>query len=281
MVRGVFVAVTAGVSLALFMPMVHIAAQPNVKVRVNRWLEVRQLSGKVMRHQGKATQPARMGDRLQAVGDGISTGANSSTQLAVDTNVGFVKVAENTTLRVHSLQTAADNGRITRLHVTRGQVRLQVRPFSNRGSRLEVVTPSSISGVRGTEFGVAVQPNGKTGLATLKGGVASSAEGKAYLVGAGFQNFTMPGEPPTKPVPLKNDTSLTHQFEVVIEQKIRKLRLMGQVDPVNAVLVEGEPQSTDRQGRFSIVLPMPSRPHYQVTVITPLGSRQDHEVVFR
>lgn len=256
-------------------------AQTNIKVRVNRWLEVRQLTGKVTHQQGNRSQPARMGDRLQSVGDGISTGSNSSTRLAVDTNVGFVDVAQNTSLRIQSLQTASDNGRVTRLQVTKGQVRLQVRPFTNRGSRLEIITPSGISGVRGTEFGIAVQPNGKTGLATLQGGVLSSAQGQAYLVNGGFQNLTIPGESPSRPVPLRNDTSFVYRFEIVIDRGIRKLRLYGQTDPVNAVFVENQPQSTDRQGRFTVLLSMPSRPIYQVTIITPLGKTQAHEVVFR
>lgn len=279
--RGVWAATAASLALVVFLQAVQSSAQTNVKVRVNRWLEVRQLTGKVIHQQGNKSQPARMGDRLQSVGDGVSTGSKSSASLAVDSNVGFVNVAENTSLRIQSLQVASDNGRITRLRVTKGQVRLQVRPFSNKGSRLEIVTPAGISGVRGTEFGIAVQPNGKTGLATLSGGVLSSAEGQAYLVSGGFQNLTMPGEPPSRPVPLRNDTSFVHKFEIVIDQGIRKLRLHGQTDPVNTVVVENEPQSTDRQGRFSVVLPMPSRPIYQVTIVTPLGKEQTHEVVFR
>jgi hypothetical protein len=279
-VRSLWIATAASLSLVVFLQTVQSSAQTNIKVRADRWLEVQHLIGKVTRQQGNSSQPARVGDRLQSIGDGISTSSKSSTRLAVDTNVGFVNVAENTTLRIQSLQVASDKGRITRLHVAKGQVRLQVRPFNHKGSRLELVTPSGISGVRGTEFGVAVQPSGKTGLATLKGGVLSSAKGQAYLVNGGFQNFTISGEPPSRPVPLRNDTSFVYKVEIVIDRGIRKLRLIGQTDPVNAVFVEDEPQSTDRQGRFNILLPMPSYPIYQVTIITPLGKKQEHEVVF-
>jgi hypothetical protein len=70
---------------------------------------------------------------------------------------------------------APNNGRITRLLVPRGQVRLQLRPFTNPGSRMEIETPAGTSGVRGTEFGLNVQPDGKMAIATLEGSVATSA----------------------------------------------------------------------------------------------------------
>ncbi|MCS6814548.1 MAG: FecR domain-containing protein, partial [Cyanobacteria bacterium] len=149
----------------------QIGAQQSVRVRVNRWLEVRQVFGNVTYLKGGSSRRAKVGDRLQVVGDGLRTEPNASVRLAIDTEVGFVTIQEKTTVRIQGLQVAPDNGRITRLHVSGGQVQVQVRPFTHRGSRLEVTTPSSVSGVRGTQFGITVQPNGRTGLATLEGSV--------------------------------------------------------------------------------------------------------------
>lgn len=256
-------------------------AQQSLPVRVDRGLEIRSLAGQVNRLQKVSSKPARVGDLLQAIGDGLATGKGSKAVLFVDTGIGVVDVAENTNLVVQELSFAPDNGRITRLFVSQGQARLRVRPFTHRGSKLEIRTPVGLSGVRGTEFGVAIQPNGKTGLAVLEGQVASAASGKEVAVDGGFQNFTLPNEPPSSPVPLRNDTRLTYSFQRVIQGGIRKVQLSGQVDPVNGVQVNGVPQVTDRTGRFKTALENFPPPMFQVLVQTPLGKEQRYDLVFR
>lgn len=149
-------------------------AQNNLQLRVNRYLEVRSVVGNVTYENKQASQPANIGRKLENIGDSISTGKNSRTILALDTGIAFVEVAENTKLQIKKLQTTSNNGKVTELLVTGGQVRLKVRPLNNRDSRLEINTPAGITGVRGTEFGVSVQPSGKTGVATLKGKVVTS-----------------------------------------------------------------------------------------------------------
>jgi hypothetical protein len=255
-------------------------AQP-ISVRVLRWLSIQQLSGTVSYDRPSGSRPARVGDRLAAVGEGITTGAASRAELLLDTGVGVINVLEYTSLRVRRLDIAPDNGRITYLDVTRGQVRLKLRRFTNRGSELRIRTPAGLSGVRGTEFGVGVQPNGKTGIATIEGAVVTSAEGAQVAVPAGFQNLTIPGEPPSEAVPLRNDTTLQYRFVKFLDGNVRKVRLVGQVDSVNLVTVNGQPQSTDRAGRFSVVFLVPSFLRVNVVVTTPLGKTRSYEVALQ
>jgi hypothetical protein len=257
------------------------AQQAPVTVRVDRWLSIQQFSGTVNYDRGNASRAARVGDRLESVGEGVTTGRTSFASLAVDTGVGLINVLEQTRLRVRELSSAPDNGRITRLDVLRGQVRLRLRPFTHRGSQLEIHTPAGVSGVRGTEFGVSVQPDGKTGVATLTGAVETSAQGAAVQVPAGFQNLTIPGEPPSTPTPLKDDPGLEYRFEKILERNIRRVRLVGQVDPVNMVFVNGQPQSTDRTGRFSSEFLAPSFLRVNVVVTTPLGRSESYELALR
>jgi hypothetical protein len=253
-------------------------AQQSLPVRVDRWLAIAQMAGQVTFTQGTRSRSAQIGDRLQAVGDGITTGSASTAVLAVDTGIGSVQVSSDTQVRVQAMSIAPNNGRITRLLVPRGQVRLQLRPFTNPGSRMEIETPAGTSGVRGTEFGLNVQPDGKMAIATLEGSVATSAEGETVLVRGGFQNLTLPGESPLPPTPLTNSTELDYRIDRLIENNIRRVRLVGRVDPVNIVRVGDTPQVTDRNGLFSVVLPATSRLHLQVTVITPLGKQQVYEL---
>lgn len=156
-------------------------------------------------------------------------------------------------------------------------MRLQVRPFTNSSSRLEIQTPAGISGVRGTEFGISVQPNGKTGVATLKGGVATAAQGKSVLVKAGFQSFVIPGEAPSPATPLKNDPRLDiRQLSSVGNQQVR---IVGQIDPVNLLAIATLPQTTDRQGNFDITLPVSAQKQRITAIVTtPLGKQQTYEL---
>jgi FecR protein len=256
-------------------------AQDVIQVRADRWLQVEKTIGQVNFLQANASRVARVGDRLQSPGDGVSTGKASSSTLLVDTVVGTVDITESTDIRIQNLEMAPDNGRITRLLVSKGQAKLRLRPFTHRGSRMEIRTPASLSAVRGTTFGLTVQPNGKTGLAVEEGSVLSDAVGQSVEVRGGFQNFTIPGETPSLPVPLRDDTTLRHQFKRVIDRGVRKVQLTGQVDPVNSVVVDGVPQNTDREGRFANTLqPLPSSLRFQVVVITPLGKQQRYDLKF-
>lgn len=253
-------------------------AQQSLPVRVDRWLAVARTSGNVAFVRSGSTRAARVGDRVQSVGDGVNTAANSTAVLTVDTGIGYVNVLQNTIVRVRALAIAPDNGRITRLYVPRGQVRLQLRPFTNRGSNLEIETPAGVSGVRGTEFGLNVQPDGKMAVATLSGRVETEAQGKSVLVSAGFQNLTVPGEPPSPPTPLTNSTALTYRIDRIFRNGNRRIRLVGQVDPVNTVLVGETPTVIDRNGEFTVEFPARSRLRLQVTVVTPLGNQQVYEL---
>ncbi|PSB27189.1 FecR family protein [Stenomitos frigidus] len=278
--RHVLLITTATLLLLVLFELAEALPRP-VTVRINRWLAIRQNWGQVTYQQQGNSRTVKQGDRLQAVGDGVTTGKRSGTTLEVDTGIGFIQVTENTKLKVRSLGIASDNGRMTALEVPYGQVRLQLRRFNHRGSYLKIQTPAGVSAVRGTVFGMSVQPNGKTGLATLSGGVATTAQGKTVLVPAGFQNLTLPGETPSPAVPLRDDTTLNYKVERQIKASLRSLRIQGQVDAVNSVFVGDTPQATDRHGRFSLLLPAASVQTLQVTVLTPLGRRQVHELSIR
>ncbi len=186
---------TGAIALLLFLGGATAAAA--IQVQVRRTLSVRQMTGSVVHLAGSQVRPASVGTRLTAVGEGLRTGDRASATLAVDTDIGFIKVAEQTELKITTLQSMADGGKVTHLQVTKGQARLQLRPFTHQSSRLQVSTPAGVSGVRGTEFGVGVQANGKTGIATLSGSVVTEAQGRSIVVDAKTQNLLIPGEPPT------------------------------------------------------------------------------------
>jgi hypothetical protein len=252
-------------------------AQSTLPVRVDRWLELQRIAGSVTFKRGQSNQTATVGTRLESTGDTLVTGADSSASLAVDTGIGTVQVSENTTLRVQRLESLPSGGRVTRLEILSGQARLQVRAFTDPDSELEIETPAGVSGVRGTDFGVSVRPDGTTGVATLEGKVLASAQGQSVLVDAGLQSLIVPGEPPTPAVPLREDTRLDVTFIGFVGAS--QVQIRGQVDPVNLLLIGDQPQAVDRNGQFNFQGSVTDDRPIPAVVITPLGSRQAYEIV--
>lgn len=253
-------------------------AQQSIDVRVERWISVIQVSGDVKYLSSDGARSANVNDRLTTVGDGIRTGANATSTLEVDTGIGTIELRENTEITVQSLTTAADNGKITHLYVSQGGVVLNLRRFNHRGSELEIETPSGVSGVRGTEFGLHVHPDGATGVATRTGEVYVEAQAVEVALKEGFQTLIRPGEPPLEPTPLPTEPSFDYTVEYVIRGGIRRLALVGTVDPVNYCFIAGEQQRLGPDGGFIYEVPAVRGAEVNVIVITPLGDEAAYDI---
>ncbi len=259
----------------------EVKAQGGIQVRADQYLKVEQITGNVKYKNlyNYANRPARVGDRLQSISDEISTGENSTAVLSVDTSVGSIYVSENTTIKIQSFRFAADNGRITNLVLPRGKARLQIRKFTNRGSQLNIQTPAGISGVRGTQYIVTAYPNGNMAIITFEGKVASSAQNRTEIIGAGQQNITIVGEPPSPAVPINESTSLRYSIDKQTSGTERSILLVGYTSLFNTVKVDGVEKSLDRNGKFSVQLRViPSSLKVNVKVETPQGKVQAYEI---
>jgi hypothetical protein len=252
-------------------------AQSSLSVRVERWLQVESMVGPVTFQQGKTSQAAQIGTRLQAIGDTLATGKSASAVLAVDTQIGTVNLSESTTLQVTKLEVLPSGGMITLLKISAGQARLQLRPFTSPDSRLEIETPAGISGVRGTIFGVSVQPNGVTGIATLEGRVVAEAQGQQVSIEAGRQSLIVPGEPPTEPIALQEST----QLKLISLSRVSRgqVEIAGRIDSVNLLVIEEDVQNVEPDGTFTIRRSLPNDRRIAATVITPLGKKQAYEII--
>ncbi|HAX76343.1 MAG TPA: iron dicitrate transport regulator FecR [Cyanobacteria bacterium UBA11372] len=244
----------------------------DIQLPASRSVEIRQIRGTVT-YQGR---PARVGDRLTSPGQQIVTGRQSSAVLTVDTGIATINVAELTTIQVQNLSMAANGGRITRLSVPRGQARIQARPLTNSNSRLEISSPAGVTGVRGTEFGVGVGPNGKTGVSTLEGAVATTAKGRTVTVNSGYSSLVFPGEPPTSP----KLTQENLKYELISLSAIdrNRARLICTVEPLNLIFLNDQPLEMDRTGRVDTVVPRPANAEYRVVVRSPLGKEELHMI---
>ena len=242
-----------------------------------RWLEVQQLSGSVI-YRGQQRRPARVGDRLQAVGQGIDTGSRSTSSLSIDTGIGVVNVAENSSLSVRGLSILGNGARVTLLSVTRGQARLQVRRFTHPDSRLEVETPAGVAAVRGTDFGVSVNTVGKTSVATLEGAVEASAQGESVLVEPGYVSIIIPGQPPSLPRLLDR----VNRFNVIsLRRTSGRVLVSASIDPANVVFVNGQEIDTDAEGRFRTTVTAQANRQLQVLVRNPVGEERTYQIPVR
>jgi hypothetical protein len=257
-----------------------VEAQKDIQIRTEQWLKVEEVTGNVTYRNfyNYDNRPAKVGDRLQITSDEISTGANGSAVLTVDTAVGSIYVSENTTIQIRSFQIAADNGRITNLFVPRGKVRLQIRKFNHRGSQINIQTPAGISGVRGTQYIAIVKPNGDMLITTIEGSVATTAQDQTEIVNGGFQNITVVGEPPSTPIPFTDDASLRYIINRQVSGLSRSVVVSGYTSPSNTVKVDELEQSLDSSGEFSLKFPATSSLKVKVTVETPTGKIQIYEI---
>jgi hypothetical protein len=253
--------------------------QTQVQARFDRAFTLKNLAGQVaIKPHQQAWRPAQTNDQISRIGDQVKTGGRSRVDLQLDVGIGSIQVAPSTLIQMREIRRNPDESRVSLFYMPYGSARIKLRRFTNPNSRFEIETPAGVSGVRGTEFGVTAQPNGKTSVAVLEGQVNTNAQAQDVAVDAGFQNFTIPGEPPSPPVPLTDDTTLNYQLEKRIVALRRRLNFIGKVDPVNIVFVNGQVVDTDRQGQFQVPLPVTASPRIEITVQTPLGKEQRYDL---
>jgi hypothetical protein len=249
---------------------------------------------------GESIRPASLGLRLQAIGDGVKTGKSSWATLQLDTGIGEIDVREHTVLKIVVLKMAAQGGRVTRLRLEAGNIRLRLRRFSNPSSVFELETPTGVSAVRGTDFSVVVQPNGQSGVVVQEGLVALSAQQTSVLLGPNTQGLVAVGQAPQvlQYDPLPPFLSLLYWTRL----GRRWVRITGKTAPMNRVTVNDVPRSIGESGRFDLILPLQaeSQPPYsptpehqtpllqtsrvlprasiQVQVTTPFGERRHYAI---
>ncbi|MDB9528366.1 FecR family protein [Oscillatoria sp. CS-180] len=249
---------------------------PQVQAQApERWLEVQRIAGSVSVRTNQS-RAAQIGDRLSQPGNSLTTGSASSSNLTLDDGIGSIAVAQNTHLAVQRLDTLPDGAKVSIVDVSRGQARIQARPFTHPNTILELRTPSGVAAVRGTEFGLTVAEDGKTSVGTLEGQVNVTAESVTVRVNADEVSTIRPGEPPTTPAPLDRVLDIEWFTQ---ERRGNILFLSGRIDPSNVLLFEGEEIEISRSGYFEQQVRSARRNRsIAFTVQNPLGETRLHPV---
>lgn len=236
-------------------------------------------------------RPVRVGSTLET-GAELVTGENTTVRFRIEGRGGSIEVAEFSRFIVGNLATGAIDlqileGRATfalpssspsnsagleghLFTATTGLKTLEVSDISQinledslgiaqnsgRGNyNFRVRTPTGVTGVRGTAFGVDVGPNGQTGVSTVSGTVIAAAQNQEQLVSSGQYAIISPNSPPTLVQPTPPDAKL----KVLIHQTRsgNRVRVFGQVDRLDLVYINGQAIETDPDGNFAVILDRP------------------------
>ena len=112
--------------------------------------------------------PAVSGMQL-ALSDTLTTQVASETDLDVDQNQ-HVLVGEQVRMVIETLLKSVNQSQVARLRVDTGALYIRIQRKLSTGEAFEIITPTTVMGVRGTEFVVAVR-GGDTQVFVLEGTV--------------------------------------------------------------------------------------------------------------
>jgi len=161
------------------------------------------LSGSVLvRHAGGDFESAVDGTVL-AAGDTIKTGADARAVLTYFEG-STVEMEPDTELSIDAARSDPNGDTIIVMQQDLGVTWNVVTHLITTGSMYEIHTSTATASVRGTQFTVAVAPDGTTTQTTTEGAVADTdAQGTTTVVTPpGHQTKTRKGEAPSQPVPV-------------------------------------------------------------------------------
>jgi hypothetical protein len=169
--------------------------------QVPTYAEVVLSSGQVL-IQKTATdfEPLKVGDQLSA-GANIITKENSKV-IVQFADQSTVELGSNASMQLDSMSLYSGGAMVdTKIRLQKGQIKTHANPQHTEGNSMQVITPSAIAAVRGTEFRVSAEEEA-TIQETLDGKVGLVAAEQEVLVNKGFGSKAELGEPPKPPVKL-------------------------------------------------------------------------------
>ena len=160
--------------------------------------EVAAVKGKLLREDPLPQEKLRLGDQATS-GALLRTGWRSSAEIAAPEEGVRFTLSSRTRVRL-----ATDRPGVL-LEVEKGRLRAVFEKLSSGPTRdRNVVTPSAILAVRGTEYGVAVSKSGETNVVVFSGVVDVTdlaAHGPAVSVKAGEYCTIQRGQLPSRAMP--------------------------------------------------------------------------------
>ncbi|MFA5098582.1 MAG: FecR domain-containing protein, partial [Candidatus Margulisiibacteriota bacterium] len=102
--------------------------------------------------------------------DNLRTKLNSKAEIGIDDNTTII-VEENTIININELYKSDEQGDQSSLKLLLGKVRAKVKRVLKKTEKFEVKTPTSVAGVRGTDFSVLYNMMGESLFSCHEGSV--------------------------------------------------------------------------------------------------------------
>ena len=146
----------------------------------------------VRRGDTQVWNPPGEGAVALAPGDSVRTGSDGRAELRVMADGSRIDVAPSTTLKVIKNAIRLDLGKVL-LRITKG--------INRKLIRFRVKTPSAVCAVRGTEFAVFTEPDGRTVVSVFEGDVEVTGlnGGEPVILKAGQESVIYPDHSPLPP----------------------------------------------------------------------------------
>ncbi len=160
-------------------------------------------------------EPLKVGEKLSA-GANIITKENSKV-IVQFADHSTVELGSNAAMRLDTMSLYSGGAMVdTKVRLQKGKLKTHANPQHTEGNSLQVITPSAIAAVRGTQFRVLAEEE-VTIQETLDGQVGLVAAKQEVLVDQGFGSKAEQGSPPKPPVKLLPAAD-TSQFKTYYDQ---------------------------------------------------------------
>ena len=186
---------------------------PGTKIRFPlAWLKIKSAPIRVLELTGEVNATSSQAGTAILVkpgttlvsGDEIHTGPNGNVLLEFFDHSRLL-LQKNSHLILEKQNTYSNSGVMdTRVRLLNGRIETVINPAQKNGTRFEIHTPAAITGVRGTEFRVAMENDQKVGRTEVTHGkvAVSGTAGKTIEIPASFGTVVTVGQPPSAPKPL-------------------------------------------------------------------------------
>lgn len=183
----------------------------NLVKQVPASAKVVSLSGQVFLLQDEQTQvPLHMG---QALGSGATVVTQNNSKVTLEFADGTqTSLASNAKLVLDTMSLYSGGAMVdTKLRLQQGQTETVANPKHIKGNTMQIITPSAVAAVRGTQFRVDAN-DARTLQATLAGQVSLQAADSEVMVHAGYGSQAEKGKAPMPPTALLSAVDTT-QFD--------------------------------------------------------------------
>ncbi len=158
--------------------------------------------------------PVKVGQQLGA-GAALITGENSKINIKF-ADGSIVSMQPKSMMKLDTLSMYSGGGMVdTKLRLQQGKVETEANPAHIQGNQMQIITPTAVAAVRGTQFRVSADSS-SIKQETLDGKVSLSAAGEEVNVDKGFGSSSEGGNAPLPPALLLS-APVTGNFPTKLE----------------------------------------------------------------